>query len=63
MGSPDTPVRRIKKVGKPCSASGKRKYADSVDVLLVNIGNPRPIRAYLCPDCGYWHAATKKPRP
>lgn len=26
-------------------------------------GGPMPVRAYLCPHCGYWHTTKKPTRP
>lgn len=50
----------------PCS-SGKRVYGDE---RLANRaiskaferGEMPPLRAYKCPECGYWHLATNKRR-
>lgn len=42
----------------PCKASGKRRFATKLDVLLEHATNPRRIRAYKCDHCQKWHAAT-----
>lgn len=52
------PPRRLH-LRKRCATSGKRKYRDQVDVHLDNVDNPDRLRAYLCPDCGFWHATRR----
>lgn len=42
-----------------CRTTGKRSYREALDVLIANMGNPRTIRAYVCPFCGHWHATSK----
>lgn len=44
---------------RKCPKTGKRRYKESLDVLLDNDRNPRHIRAYLCPHCGSWHGTSK----
>lgn len=41
-----------------CNASGKRKFESAIDVLIEHATNPRKIKAYQCPHCGAFHAAT-----
>lgn len=45
-----------------CKTSGKRKFSSEIDVLIGHMDNPRPIRAYVCPSCGTYHAATRGER-
>jgi predicted hydrocarbon binding protein len=42
-----------------CARTGKRKYDNSLDVLLDHARNPRTIRAYECEFCKGWHATSK----
>jgi hypothetical protein len=54
-----TAFRPSLRIGKKCKASGKRKFRTSLDVLLDHADNPRRIRPYECPDCGFWHGSSK----
>ena len=55
-------VHRKLSVGKPCPVQGKRKYRSDVDALIDHATNPRHIRAYLCPHCGFFHVSSQPKR-
>ncbi len=56
---------QVQKTKRKCNKSGKIKWRTQIDALMAmsNIHaykmrsstKPTEIRAYQCPDCGYWH--------
>jgi hypothetical protein len=56
-----TPLRAERTAG----CTGKRRYrsqGDALDAALV-VGVERSRQAYICANCGFWHLASRAPRP
>ncbi len=53
---------RLRFKGQRCETSGKIQHRTRRKALRGsgNQNHHAVLRAYLCPDCGFWHASTKR---